>query len=52
MKTLTQCLFDFEFVEGEAYSFSAEYINDGRVNKLCLYFPWCVMQLTTRWEDR
>lgn len=52
MKTLTQCLFDFELVEGENGSFSAEYVDDGKANKLCLYFPWCVVQLTTRWENR
>jgi hypothetical protein len=48
---LTQCLFDFELVQGEDYSFSAEYINDGKASKIHLFFPWCVIQLTTRWDD-
>jgi hypothetical protein len=47
---LTHCLLDFEIVEGELSSFSAEYIQDGKANKLILFFPFCVIQFTTKWE--
>lgn len=52
MTTITQCLFDFELVKGEEFAFSSEYINDGKACKINLFLPWCVIQLTTRWENR
>lgn len=47
---LTQLLFDLDWIEGEEKNFSVEYTNDGKANKLVLYFPFAVIQLTTRWE--
>ena len=52
MARLTQCLFDLEFVQGEDYSFSSEYVVDGKATKLTLFSPWFVVQLTTRWGDK
>jgi hypothetical protein len=50
--TLTQCLFDVEFVSSDSnpFSLSVEYVKDGKLNKVNLLMPFCVIQLTTRWE--
>lgn len=49
-KTLTQLQFDVDWLEGEESNFSVEYIKDGKANKLTLFLPFAVVQLTTRWE--
>jgi hypothetical protein len=47
---LTQLLLDVELVEGKLESFSAEYITDGKAKKLVLLLPFCILQLTARWD--
>jgi len=47
---LTQCLLDVEMVEGESESFSVEYVAEGGREKLIFLLPFCIVQLTTRWE--
>lgn len=41
---------DLDLVEGELTSFSAECVTDGKAKKFILLFPFCVIQLTARWE--
>lgn len=49
--TLSQCLLDIEFMaDSNPLSLSVEYVKDGKLNKLNLLMPFCVIQLTTRWE--
>jgi len=49
--TLSQCLLDIEFVtDSNPFSLSVEYVKDGKLNKFNLLLPFCVVQLTTRWE--
>jgi hypothetical protein len=50
--SLAQCLLDVELVaDSNPFSFSAEYLNDGKLSKFNLFLPFCVIQLTTRWES-
>jgi hypothetical protein len=47
---LTQLLLDIELVEGESESLSVEYTADGKAKKLVLLLPFCILQLTARWN--
>ena len=48
---ITQWLLDVEFLEEMDFdSYSIEYVREGNKSKLNLLFPFCTVQVTTRWE--
>jgi hypothetical protein len=47
---LTWLTVDVDYQEGEDKSFSAEYTKQGNTYQLCLYLPFWVVQVKSRWE--